>query len=145
VQFCNGIAVEMPVVKLFMNFFKTLINFITFWKRRNKSNIPGYLSDKAKSSVISEKAAAVKVIKFAKRHALNQDEISVLFGAEFEYEQKKYLARQDFPHQPLIRKADIAEAKKSKYERLKNELDHETYRIYRIHRQNQRKKYPSKY
>jgi hypothetical protein len=94
---------------------------------------------------IYEKAAAMKVVKFVKRHFLEEEEIRILWDAELLYERKKYQARHDFPHQPSIRKADISEAKKEKYTRLKATLNQEVYRVYRLHRQRQRKKYPSKY
>ena len=69
-----------------------------------------------------EKAAALKVVKFAKRHFIETEDLNELFEAELECEQKKYQARHDFPHQTAIRKSDISAAKKSKYERIKETM-----------------------
>lgn len=121
-----------------------LLRILSFWKKRPKTVIPKDIQVKSKSMHHYEKAAAVKVIKFAKRHFIEVDELDALFNAELIYEQKKYQARHDFPHQAAIRKSDISAAKKEKYEQLKISLNESLYRKYRVHRQKQRKKYPSK-
>ena len=127
-----------------MCIIQTIIDVLTFWKSKRKSFIPQDLRNKTESLNHSEKAAAVKVVKFAKRHFIEQDDFSELFDAELEYENKKYQARHDFPHQTTIRKSDIASAKKNKYERIKQNMSPESYQRYRSYRARQRKRYPKK-
>ena len=97
-----------------------------------------------RSSQPAEKEAAAKVIKFGKRHFVSPEDFEELYQAELEYEQKKYKARHDFPHQTEIRKADIEVAKKEKYLRIKQSMSQVAYRKYRGYRDRLRKKYPQK-
>lgn len=127
-----------------MSLFHNIIDVLTFWKSKRKSVIPRDLHTKTQSLHHSEKAAALKVVKFAKRHFIEQDDLLELFDAELEYENKKYQARHDFPHQTTIRKSDIASAKKDKYERIKLNMSPESYQKYRSYRARQRKRYPKK-
>lgn len=127
-----------------LKIFKNIARFLTFWKPSRKTEIPRELRTKTQSLHHYEKAAALKVVKFAKRHFIEPEDLQELFDAELEYEQKKYQARHDFPHQTAIRKSDIAAAKKSKYERIKESMSAEAYRKYRSYRARQRKKYPQK-
>jgi hypothetical protein len=127
-----------------MIILNNIFRFLTFWKTNPKTNIPRELHTKTQSLHHYEKAAALKVVKFAKRHFIEQEDLNELFEAELEYEQKKYQARHDFPHQAAIRKSDIATAKKAKYERIKEGMSAEAYRKYLSYRARQRKKYPQK-
>ena len=106
--------------------------------------MPPFIKSKTESSLFYEKEAAFKIIKFAKRHFIDAADLQELFDAELEYEQKKYQARHDFPHQTAIRKSDIAAAKKLKYERIKETMSVDAYRKYRSYRARQKKKYPQK-
>lgn len=123
---------------------KQILNSLAFWKQKPKTQIPPFIKSKTESLVFYEKEAAFKVIKFAKRHFIETEDLKELFEAELEYEQKKYQARHDFPHQTDIRKSDIAAAKKSKYERIKETMSAEAYHKYRSYRARQKKKYPQK-
>lgn len=123
---------------------KQLFNSLVFWKQKPKTQIPPFIKSKTESLVFYEKEAAFKIIKFAKRHFIETEDLKELFEAELEYEQKKYQARHDFPHQTAIRKSDIEAAKKSKYERIKETISAEAYRKYRSYRARQKKKYPKK-
>ena len=127
-----------------LEIFKNIASFFTFWKPRRKTEIPRELRTKTQSLHHYEKAAALKVVKFAKRHFIEPQDLQELFDAELEYEQKKYQARHDFPHQSAIRKSDIADAKKLKYQRIKEKTSTEAYRKYRSYRARQKKKYPQK-
>ena len=121
-----------------------LFNSLAFWEQKPKTQIPPLIKSKTESLVSYEKAAALKVVKFAKRHFIETEDFNELFEAELEYEQKKYQARHDFPHQTAIRKSDIADAKKLKYQRIKEKMSTEAYRKYRSYRTRQKKKYPQK-
>jgi hypothetical protein len=121
-----------------------IFNLITFWKPKPKTQVPPFIKSKTESSLFYEKEAAFKIIKFAKRHFIDAADLQELFDAELEYEQKKYQARHDFPHQTAIRKSDIAAAKKLKYERIKETMSVDAYRKYRSYRARQKKKYPQK-
>jgi len=117
---------------------------LVFWKRNARTQIPREIRTMTQSVHHYEKAAAVKVVKFAKKHFVETEDLNELFQAELEYEKKKYQARHDYPHQEAIRKADIGEAKKRKYERIKIEMNAEAYRKYRSHRSKQKKRYTKK-
>lgn len=121
-----------------------IFNLITFWKPKPKTQVPPFIKSKAEISLFYEKEADFKIIKFAKRHFIDAADLQELFDAELEYEQKKYQARHDFPHQTAIRKSDIAAAKKLKYERIKETMSVDAYRKYRSYRARQKKKYPQK-
>lgn len=127
-----------------MKLLQIILNALTFRKSKTKTNIPKEVIAKTQSLHHSEKAAALKVVNFAKRHFIEQEDLLELFDAELEYESKKYQARQDFPHQPAIRKSDIALAKKHKYERLKQNMSSESYEKYRFYRERQHKRNPKK-
>lgn len=127
-----------------MSLLITLKSFLTFWKRRPRTEISNAIISRSKSLQSQEKEAAVKVIKFGKRHFVSTEDLDELYEAELEYELKKYKARNDFPHQTEIRKADIEVAKKEKYIRIKQSMSQEAYRKYRAYRARLRKKYPQK-
>lgn len=127
-----------------MSLLITLKSFLTFWKRRPRTEISNAIISRSKSLQSQEKEAAVKVIKFGKRHFVSTEDLDELYEAELEYELKKYKARHDFPHQTEIRKADIEVAKKEKYIRIKQSMSQEAYRKYRAYRARLRKKYPQK-
>lgn len=127
-----------------MSIFNTLKSILTFWKRRPRTEISDAIISRSKSLQAQENEAAVKVIKFGKRHFVSTEDLDELYEAELEYEQKKHKSRHDFPHQTEIRKADIEVAKKEKYLRIKQTMSQEAYRKYRAYRTKLRKKYPQK-
>ena len=127
-----------------MRLFNNLKLLLTFWERKPRTEISHAMFSRLKSLQDPEKEAAAKAIKFGKRHFVSPEDFEELYQAELEYEQKKYKARHDFPHQTEIRKADIEVAKKEKYIRIKQSMSQEAYRKYRVYRDRLRKKYPKK-
>jgi hypothetical protein len=127
-----------------MGFLNNIKSVLGFWKRKPRTEISQAMFSRLRSSQPAEKEAAAKVIKFGKRHFVSPEDFEELYQAELEYEQKKYKARHDFPHQTEIRKADIEVAKKEKYIRIKHAMSQESYRKYRVYRDRLRKKYPQK-
>ena len=127
-----------------MGFLNNIKSVLGFWKRKPRTEISQAMFSRLRSSQPAEKEAAAKVIKFGKRHFVSPEDFEELYQAELEYEQKKYKARHDFPHQTEIRKADIEVAKKEKYLRIKQSMSQEAYRKYRGYRDRLRKKYPQK-
>ncbi len=127
-----------------MRLFNNLKLLLTFWERKPQTEISNAMFSHLNSLQAPEKEAAAKVIKFGKRHFVSPKDFEELYQAELEYEQKKYKARHDFPHQTEIRKADIEVAKKEKYIRIKQSMSQEAYRKYRVYRDQLRKKYPQK-
>jgi hypothetical protein len=101
-----------------MGFLNNIKSVLGFWKRKPRTEISQAMFSRLRSSQPAEKEAAAKVIKFGKRHFVSPEDFEELYQAELEYEQKKYKARHDFPHQTEIRKADIEVAKKEKYIRI---------------------------
>ncbi len=127
-----------------MRLFNNLKLLLTFWERKPQTEISNAMFSRLNSLQSPEKEASAKVIKFGKRHFVSPEDFEELYQAELEYEQKKYKARHDFPHQTEIRKADIEVAKKEKYIRIKQSMSQEAYRKYRVYRDRLRKKYPQK-
>jgi hypothetical protein len=127
-----------------MRILNNLKSLLAFWKRKPRTEISNAIFSRLKSIETPEKEAAAKVIKFGKKHFVSPKDLEELYEAELEYEQKKYKARHDFPHQIEIRKSDIELAKKEKYIRIKQSMSLEAYRKYRVYRDRLRKKYPQK-
>ncbi len=127
-----------------MSLLTFIRDILFFWKRKSKTVIPIEISKLKQSLHHYEKAASLKVLKYAKRHFIETEDLEALFEAELAYEKKKYQARHDFPHQKAIRDSDIGTAKKEKYVFMKENMSAESYRKYRSYRSRQRKKYPTK-
>jgi hypothetical protein len=127
-----------------MRILTNLKPLLTFWKHKPQTKISNAMFSRLKSIETPEKEAAAKVIRFGKKHFLSPEDLEELYQAELEYEQKKYKARHDFPHQTEIRKSDIEVAKKEKYIRIKQSMSLEAYHKYRVYRDRLRKKYPQK-
>ena len=127
-----------------MSIVNKILEIVVFWKRKPRTKIPSEIRNMTQSMHSYEKSAAVKVYKFAKKHFVETDGLMKLFNTELDYERTKYQIRHDFPHQDAIRKSDISDAKKLKYEKLKQDLDPDVYRKYKAFRSRQKKRYIKK-
>ena len=127
-----------------MILFNNLKHLFAFLERKPQTKISNAMFSRLKSLQPPEKEAAAKVIHFGKKHFVSPEDLEELYQGKLEYEQKKYKARHDFPHQTEIRKADIEVAKKEKYIRLRQSMSQEGYQKYRAYRERLRKKYPQK-
>ncbi len=124
-----------------MSLWNSIWRVLFFWKLKNQTVIPSEIPKLIKSPQYYEREAALKVLKYAKRHYVEPTDLNALLEAELNYEKKKYQARHDFPHQKSIRDADIRSAKKEKYLFMKENMSAESYRRYRTYYTRKRKKY----
>lgn len=106
----------------------------------SKTKIPKNIKVKKRSLHEYEKLAAQKVIMFAKRHTISETDLDELYDTELVYEKAKYNIKREDHHDPKTRNQRIIQAKKNKYNSLRENINYEVYSKYRQHRQRRKKK-----